>query len=680
MNSICKYFLDRKYLIFFIASLVTFFFACLNFYYVEESYSSSISYSVQVKTNNTQFKTEPVIYFNNDKESPNIGKTLNNIIVFDNIPSEIDVLRLSFTLPNDTKVQISDVGIFINCREFDENCKKIFSYDINNNFETWMKAGLKVENNQIVSNELESVLIWGQKKLRLDAIASEKGFEIPKYNFKSLVMIILLLICSVSTFAYHIYLIRNNHNKLKNTIIAFGSLGIFCLYLISAFPGHTNYDEYFSLNEFWNGVLSDTHPPMQTLLWSGSMALSNILGLGNALQTSTLLVFILLVLLFSTYLIATKLKSSISVLILYLLFISPYFLVNIPHIGKDTILAVSLLFSCVCLYYFHKNHKLSLMLTALVFIIIAYGSRHNAPAAVIPVIIYFTINLYKSMLKNNNFVLKKFALINKVYVFVPLTSVLIILIVYSSNVIINKTFIKNTCCAGSVGLMTPMHDLIGMSYYGQDLLVPEKYLKTPSTYLDYVNKTYPTLFDFNGIKNLTKDNTNHILSTWVSKVTENPYLYLDHRIDILKRFFGFTNKYNPYEYSSGFYTHTITKENINVQEKFEFVTRLDATLVKAQDEIRTYVGKFRNTVLFKPWFYIFIATLSMLIFRKKNNLDQLATYMYLSSFFYLAPYILVVNSSTIRYAYWPILCTLFIFVIKLDTVLNLKKKTALMGR
>ena len=677
MNKLYKAILDKNYFILFIIWVATFFFACLNLYHVDKNYSSKISYSIQIKTSNNQFQSQPAIYFNNDQESPTIGKIFDNIIIFDNIPSSINTLRFSFMLPKETIVQISDINILLNCKDLYEKCVPIYTFNINNNFETWIKGGLKTLKKQIISDEPESILLWGQRTLNLVSIAEKQNYSVTKYSYKSIVTILLLLIISITFFICNIYLIRNNYKVLKNTIIAIGSFFLLSLYLTSAFPGHTNFDEYSSITEFWSGLLSDTHPPMQTLLWTGSIALSDFFGFSNSIQTSTLLFIILLIFLLSTYLIASELKSLKSVVILYLLFLLPFYLINIPHIGKDTILAISLLFSSVCLYYFNKKNNFLYIFFGLLFMIIAYGSRANAPAAVIPVIVYFAINLFNSLSKDNFVFIKKIAWMNKSYIFVPFISILIILIIHSSNLLINKIFIKNVCCAKAVGLMTPIHDLIGMSYYSQKLLVPKKYVKNPSTYLDHINKTYPTHFDFDGTKEIIPENTNDILSSWFLIIKENPYLYLEHRIDILKRFFGFTNKYNPYAYSTGFYFnnfHNKIMKNEKAYNKFIFITKIDQTLIKIQAAVRLYVSKFRNTVFFKPWFYILIASLSMLIVRKKNTLNQLAISMFLSSFFYLAPYLLVVNSASTRYAYWPILCTLFIFIIKLDVILNSRKK------
>ncbi len=670
--------IKKNNIILLLFSFLTFFIFTWDLYQKYYEYSKNFSYSLEIETTNNKFKSDPSLYFNNDGSTRIIGYINNKKIIFNNIPTNINNFNFRFNLPKYSKINISNVSIYLKCK-IQKNCGKIFNFNISNNFEIWKIKGVGINKvSEIISIDNESTFFWGKQFLDLNSLATKKGYELINIDDLSLLFPVMTFLISLSTFFLYLISIKNNFLLLKKTVILIGSLLIFITYTLSAFPGHTNFDEFYSINEFWSGNLSDLHPPTQTLIWAGLMDLSNFFSLSKSLQTYSMLFCIIILFLLSLYLISTLIKTLTALILMYLFLIfSPFYLVYIPHIGKDTVLAISLLLSCIFLY-FCNTRNFYYIIPAMFFLIIAYGSRSNAPAAVIPLIIYFAINFsYKIKKKKTQFI-KKFKFLEKTYVFVPVFSLVMIIFTITPNNFINNIFIKNKCCAGSTALLTPMQDLMGMSYYSQKLLIPKIYLKDPINYLSHLNEYFypPWNVNFDETQNINVSNTRHILLTWFNAIRENPELYLKNRVDILKRFFGFTSSSNPIAYSTGFYFNNFQNKSFNsikASEKFSFKNQLDPALLIFQSFTKFYISKFKDTIFFKPWFYIFVVTIAILFFRRSNNLDQLIMYFFLSSFFYLAPYVLLVNSASIRYAFWPMLCSLFIIVLKLDIYLNCKK-------
>jgi hypothetical protein len=77
-----------------------------------------------------------------------------------------------------------------------------------------------------------------------------------------------------------------NIDKLMVIILCIsGSIfGIF-----SAFPGHTNFDEFNSLNEIFSQNLSNIQPPLHSILWFYTIRFGDFLNLELSIQTSLLL-------------------------------------------------------------------------------------------------------------------------------------------------------------------------------------------------------------------------------------------------------------------------------------------------------------------------------------------------------------------------------------------------------
>ena len=284
----------------------------------------------------------------------------------------------------------------------------------------------------------------------------------------------------------------------------------------------------------------------------------------------------------------------------FVLNFSPLYLIYIPNIGKDTVLAIFTFIMHISIFLQYK--KLLLSHTRYFLLIIAYGCRANAQH-VIPMVIYFAINFFRIVKNKKGQFLRKFNFIKKSYVFVPIFSLLMVIVLIAPNIFIKDTFIKNKCCAGSTALLTPIQDLMGMSYYSQKVLIPKKYLKDSANYLSHLNKYFypPWNLNFDETQNIHVENTYHIFSTWLNAIKKYPKLYFKNRFDILKRFLGYRFP-NPIAYSTGFYFNNFQKSkslnSIKAKKKFSFITRLDPALEIFQSLTKFYVSKFHGTVFF----------------------------------------------------------------------------------
>ncbi len=638
---------------------------------------SYYSFKFEISTNEVKFKNTPQIYFNNNYLSPINGKIKNNKVTFENIPKSINHIRISFQFYEPTQFKIGKAFFLHNCNT-PSNCTKLYEINSSNKLQNWDLLGGKfIENNIFLTDGPEAILLWGKTELNLKDIfqKSDKKFiqsQIPKNNLTPIyVFITFSIIFLISS------LIRATQNqKLFNNLLIVSGISFgFCINFISAFPGHSNFDEFFSLNEYWSGNFSDTHAPMQTLIWAGLINILSFLNFGSEVQISSFMVLHLILVWVFIGIMSSQFKSTVLISLTLLFFIiNPFFLSYFPHIGKDTILGIYLFISCFYLYSYHKNNNKFVLILGVFFLVLAFNSRSNAPAAIIPIIIYFSYVKFfhkkKSLqyIANSNILLKL-----KSYGIIPFLFVTVfgIFLLFSSSFVLNKKFVKNNCCSIKTGLLVPMHDLIGISYHVDKNLIPKKYLKDYDNALNHIKKTYypPFNVNFNNLQQISNEDYSEIMSVWLNTIIEHPWTYLKHRFDITRLLLGITSQTNNYTIFSGFF---VSKNN-NISDKFDFVYKLNSFILSIKDLFKQYCYSFLNTIFFKPWFYILIFLTSLIIYNDKNHskFRHLKNYLYLSSFFYVAPYFILVNSASTRYLYWPIFASSVILFLKLNDLISL---------
>ena len=190
------------------------------------------------------------------------------------------------------------------------------------------------------------------------------------------------------------YLINNSEKNLILDYIAIS--GIF-IGFISAFPGHTNFDELYTLGEYFRGEVSDMHPPMQMLLAAKFIELGKLIRITPLYSISIILMTQLILYWWSLREISKLIKIYyLRFIFLLLLNIAPIALVYASHIGKDSQMAVALILSFALISKSGREKNFIYLLLAIPPIFYAFTIRANAPAAALPFIVYWSFIFIKN--------------------------------------------------------------------------------------------------------------------------------------------------------------------------------------------------------------------------------------------------------------------------------------------
>ena len=381
---------------------------------------SYYSFKFEISTNKVNFKNTPQIYFNNNFLNPINGKIKTNKVIFENIPKKINSIRISFQFSEPTQLKIGKANFLHNCK-FPSNCTKLYEINSSNKLQNWvLHGGTSIENNIFLTKGPETILLWGKTELNLKDLfqKSDKNFiqsQIPKNNLTPIyVLITFSIIFLLSS------LIRASKNKklLNNLLIFLGISFGFCINFISAFPGHSNFDEFSSLNEYVR-KFSGTHAPMQTLIWAGLINILSFLNFGSEVQISSFMVLHLVLVWVFIGIMTSQFKSTILISLTLLFFIiNPFFLSYFPHIGKDTILGIYLFISCFYLYSYHKNNNTFVLILGVFFLVLAFNSRSMRQLLLYQLLYIFLI-LSFSIKKSLKYIANSNILLFKSYGIIP---------------------------------------------------------------------------------------------------------------------------------------------------------------------------------------------------------------------------------------------------------------------
>ncbi len=577
------------------------------------------------------------LYINNNYSKSFINcMPINGQYTFKNLPRKINNIRFDFgSKPNVSfKINSLTIGTKNEKREVE-------------NLRYWTFDQMNIKNNAFNTTGNDPKLL-GVLNYNAEKIKNEKIIYIP------IILIITLLV----------YLIRNTkekHSLAQDYIIILG----YIFGVISGFPGHTNFDELYTLGEYFRGEVSDMHPPIQMLLSAKTIEIGRVLGITPLYSISTILFFQLALYWWALREIAKYIKNdTLKLVFLAVLCISPISLVYASHIGKDSQMAIALLVSSVLIMKSSIENRPLLLILTILPLFYAYTIRANAPAAVLPLIIYWAVILFKSRLNYNNF-LKLTAI----------PAVLLIIFINFINNEINRNTIKIQCCGGIQLIMTPVYDLMGVSKEIQVNLVPS-FLYINKYDLTDINKKFDsTYINWDGLKQANYSQIVPVLNEWFRMVQEYPDEFVRHRLSTLKYFFGLQEGNPSFPYMSGFYDNiektgksTTTVELINEYSEIK-------KYLYIKEYFNNYFSLSSNSIFYRFWIYIAI---NIIVFtymvRKKIEIPIYTRILAYSSILYVIPYLILANSAQFRYLYWPALACYIMFFINLDSIISKKLK------
>ena len=460
----------------------------------------------------------------------------------------------------------------------------------------------------------------------------------------------------------------NNIFNIEKLIIIFLCI-IGCTFgIFTAFPGHTNFDEFNSLNEILIQNLSNIQPPLHSILWLHTIKIGEFLNLNLSIQTGLLLLVQSILFWYTFYIFTNLIQSRILKLVLIMsILISPISLLYLNHIGKDSQLAIFFFVSTILIFSGIKKNNIYLLILSLFFIFYASFVRSNGLSAGVVILFYWAYGISKILDLNFKKLISLFTAIFILFLFI--------------NSLINTNFIKNKCCAAIQLTMVPVQGLMAMSYYNNVNLIPKRFYRKLDYSLIDIKKNFKTEYPYwDGLRNdLHFDDFTYAAKAWWEAFREYPESYIKYKVEFLNALFAFKGPAFLSIYK-GFY---ISKERITSPKLLHILNEAES-LPKGFKEFKKEIGKYflknQNSIIFRPWLYILIGIISLIILKKiKVNINVkdrqdivLINIIMLSSFLYILPYIIVGQSVSIRYFLWPALGITLSFFKYLDIYIKSK--------
>jgi hypothetical protein len=579
------------------------------------------------------------LYVNNDYSKSFIScMPKNGKFYFKNLPTKITNLRIDFGSQANVVFRIDSILI-----ETKKKSEEVL------NIKDWGLDQIIIKND-VYSTTGNDPKIFGA----VNYGSEENIIKNKKVIYIPIILILILLI-------YLIIISNEKYQLTQDFIIILG----YAFGVISAFPGHTNFDELYTLGEYFRGEVSDMHPPIQMLLSANIIEFGKILGITPLYSISTILILQLAIYWWALQEIAKFIKNdTLRLVFLAVLCISPITLVYASHIGKDSQMAIGLLVSTALIMKSSKENRPYFLILAIFPLFYSYTIRANAPAAVLPLIIYWASVLFKSKINYKNF-LKN--------ILIPAFLLIIFINIVSHE--INRHTIKIKCCSGIQLIMTPVYDLMGVSKEIRVNLVPS-FLYINSYDLSDIDKNFDsTYINWNGLQQANYDQIIPVLKQWYLMVQEHPFEFVRHRISTLKYFFGLQQGNPAFPYMSGFYD--------NIEKTGKSSTTIE--LINGYKDIKPYlyIGEYfnkyfsitSNNIFYRFWIYILLNLLVYIyMVRKEFGMQPYTKALVYSSILYTLPYIILANSAQFRYVYWPALACYVMLFINLDNIISTRKE------
>jgi hypothetical protein len=220
--------------------------------------------------------------------------------------------------------------------------------------------------------------------------------------------------------------------------------------------------------------------------------------------------------------------------------------------------------------------------------------------------------------------------------------------------------------------MTPIYDLMGISYSINKNLIPSEYYSKKDYSLEDIKNNY-NLYNVNWdgliIPNISM--LNNTLKLWLTAIYLHPLEYFNYRVQVLKNFYGFTLQPTGYEYMVGTYNdYKKIGENEEIKLMVNKNIEFSIKYLNYQKYFTQYLSKTNNIFLYKIWTYFFILIIIILILKivfKEAILDRYSIFLY-SGILFCLPFIILANSSHFRYVWWTAMALYFYTFIKLDLI------------
>lgn len=406
----------------------------------------------------------------------------------------------------------------------------------------------------------------------------------------------------------------------------------FALTLLAFYPGYLSPDSVWQLQQARDGAFRDWHPPVMSWIWG--VFDRRVPGPGGMLVFHSLMLWSGFALWTRRF--ANRSRTAFAVTLALGLFPSVFALLG--PIWKDVGMSAALMLAAGLLLQ-ENRWAWSLSLVPLFY---AACVRHNALAAILPLLVWLSWNLFRPALRIREWAKPGAAAIG--------AFAALVLCAQAANLSLRE--------GGSLfpfqNILT--HDLVAIGLAKGELLVPDyqRQALSPDQPSEHLRKHFsPTLADplffwGGGPFQVSADpaQIDSLKKAWSASILSNPGAYLAHRLNVFGALLGIGAEKSCYPYQEG------TEPN-SLGVVFEPGAFNRATM--------PILGALKDSLVFKPWIYAILLATSVLVVLRGAVAPGLkaaafavgsSALMYEATFFFFAPV------CDFRYSWWMTVASL----------------------
>jgi hypothetical protein len=438
----------------------------------------------------------------------------------------------------------------------------------------------------------------------------------------------------------------------------------FVITILSAYPGHSNFDEVYSLSEYWSGVASDLHPPLQAVVWAGLMNAGLAFGLSATAQASLILFAQAALFWLAAGLLAALIQTKwLARAFLLVLALSPSSLAFVGFTSKDGQFAVAMLLAVALLAFAVRRRSHLLLALTVVPLFYGFAVRSNGPTAVLPLCFFWAVAAY-DLLRVDRVALRKALAVMAI-------SVALFAGLFGATRGLSRLVTQVNCCLGEQAFMPLVYDLMGVSVRLNENIVPPIFYLDPNYDLDIIKKRFdPFSLNFDGLKRVTPDLYGQAVRAWLQTLRDHPRELILHRLELIANCLGLHR--GPTEatlFLRFFDRMTAIPMPERVNDVVQTYLRIDRPFLQIRTSFERYFRESLNWPLYRPWVYIAALTVAFAI-PGGRVAHPAATWLTASVVCYLLPYVLLANSPHFRYFWWAALAMFVAFILRVDAIIQ----------
>ncbi len=439
--------------------------------------------------------------------------------------------------------------------------------------------------------------------------------------------------------------------RFKWTLLAV-SLGVL---LVSVFfyPGHTNGDSEWQMQQAKTGVFDNLHPVVMSFVWHHLLKVFP--GSAGIFFFQSLVFFLGLALCLSSL---TKTKWGFF-LGLAFVSLSPGVFFFLSQVYKDVGHTGSLLLAFGLLLISHKRKKLWPIVLCLPVLIYAQALRHNSFPAVIPMLIWGVYMLFDQHIPQT---IAGFFKSHIIRLGVALSILLLMMVAVGK---------MNHWIIGSDKTGHPIQqifilDLVAISALTGKNHIPDVYFRDRKPYtMEEIRKVYNPGGNFwihwGRIANREpigfiygEADVKTLMLKWLETISSNSLIYLYHRMELFKRHLGIADPYTSIHFKPPSYRGN-TQLNTYASPQYLWVKKV-------------FEG-IRHSHFFRAWPYFLVACLVfMLVYMALHTIPPALAVVFSSGMLYALAYLVIGITSEHRMMWWPTLASLLVLFVAWDSV------------